>query len=378
MEDQEFQRVLAGVEAVIKVAGRAAELHNKGHFARAAQKYADAAAAVHALDADPDNLVVARLQTLQMSSLGELSQAPGADQAAALRTQLVDLLPPVMTALERRRTAGTLDAACSRPVEVLWELLPRKDADEDIAVDLMQLCRAYGREVCGEDAPGTAAGGVSASLASVSALALGKVAYVWAASYSAVRLSPLTWCIFPLNPAEVAAMLAFVLHAVDMVLEPRVEPNARALEAESLFLSNLRVQVEKREEFARQTSQYPGAVAVAAATAPALQAAWRRVLDSGVLRARGIDDIMDVNARESSERAATAAASAAAHGLRACALPDCGAREVHVKQFRMCSACRGAVYCSREHQQLHWRAHKAACKAARAAAVAETEAEAQQ
>jgi hypothetical protein len=86
-----------------------------------------------------------------------------------------------------------------------------------------------------------------------------------------------------------------------------------------------------------------------------------------------------VNVRETGERNAAAAASAAAHGLQACALPECGAREVHAKQFRMCAACRGAVYCGREHQQLHWRAHKAACNASvGAAAAAAKEDEAQQ
>jgi hypothetical protein len=379
---EELLRVCVGMDDVMNTANLAAALHGKGHFARAAQKYADAAAAVRALDADPDNLVVARLQTLQMSSLGELSQAPGADRAAALRTRMVDLLPDALAALERRRTAGTLAAARDRPVEVLWEVWRENDDKETV----QQLVRAYVQEVRGQDARGGAATHVSAGVGSAPAQPLGKTAYLWAASYAAVWLFPPSQCAFPLTPQGVHALLAFILHAVDMVLEPRAE-NSAALAAEALFLGNLRVQVEQYAQLMHTTQSIAAAsgymVVCAAPEACAdaalqLQAAWRRVLDSGVLRTRGIDDVINMNVRESHERAAAAAVSALAHGLRDCALPECGAREVHAKQFRMCSACHGAVYCGHEHQQLHWRAHKAACKAARAAAEAEPEAEAQQ
>jgi hypothetical protein len=54
----------------------------------------------------------------------------------------------------------------------------------------------------------------------------------------------------------------------------------------------------------------------------------------------------------------------ARHGLRRCALPDCGAVEPHPKAFKVCSRCRGAVYCSAAHQREDWRRHKRAdgCK----------------
>ena len=50
-----------------------------------------------------------------------------------------------------------------------------------------------------------------------------------------------------------------------------------------------------------------------------------------------------------------------------CGAPD--GRERGLKPLKMCAACRGARYCSASrHQQAHWPEHKAACKAARAAA----------
>jgi hypothetical protein len=61
-----------------------------------------------------------------------------------------------------------------------------------------------------------------------------------------------------------------------------------------------------------------------------------------------------------------AAADVARHGLRACALPGCGAMEPHPKMFKVCSRCRRACYCSAAHQQQDWRRHKRedACVAA--------------
>jgi hypothetical protein len=61
-----------------------------------------------------------------------------------------------------------------------------------------------------------------------------------------------------------------------------------------------------------------------------------------------------------------AAADVARHGLRACALPGCGATEPQPKTFKVCSRCRRACYCSPAHQAQDWRRHKRedACAAA--------------
>ena len=67
--------------------------------------------------------------------------------------------------------------------------------------------------------------------------------------------------------------------------------------------------------------------------------------------------------------------SLTAPGLRTCALPGCGAKEVHPGHFKNCGGCLTVVYCCREHQVAGWPAHKKACKAARKAAAAAEEEE---
>jgi hypothetical protein len=375
MERQEFRRVFDGFEAVIAITKRAAALHGKGHVARAAQKYADAAALARALDAGTDSLVVAKLQAAQMSALSELTRAPGADVVTTLRTMFSDLLPAAMAAVERRRAAGTLAAARSRPVEMLWDICMEEPGGD---AHMKQLLNAYIHEVLGGDAAGgTATGHVPAGVASASMQPLGKTTYVGAAAFATARLSPPLQIRFPLAPQEARATLAFVHRAVDMVLEPRGE-HSSALEAEALLLGHLKAHAQHAPTSLRAAAAAGHALAGADDTTLQLQAAWRRIQDSDVLRARGIEDLMEVRLQGARERDAAAAASAAAHGLRACALPGCAAREVHAKQFRVCAACRGAAYCEREHQQLHWPAHKPACKAARAAAAAAAAAQQQQ
>ena len=64
---------------------------------------------------------------------------------------------------------------------------------------------------------------------------------------------------------------------------------------------------------------------------------------------------------------AAAKAAAAPERMRACALGSCGVREAFAGQHKLCGGCAAVVYCCKEHQVAVWPAHKAACKAARAA-----------
>jgi hypothetical protein len=61
-----------------------------------------------------------------------------------------------------------------------------------------------------------------------------------------------------------------------------------------------------------------------------------------------------------------AAADAARHGLRRCALPACHAQEPHPKLFKLCGRCRGVAYCGAAHCAEDWKRHKRedGCKAA--------------
>jgi hypothetical protein len=63
-------------------------------------------------------------------------------------------------------------------------------------------------------------------------------------------------------------------------------------------------------------------------------------------------------------------ADVAEHGLRACALPGCGAEETSVHEFKRCGACRSVAYCCAAHGAAHWAredeaggGHKRACRA---------------
>ncbi len=102
-----------------------------------------------------------------------------------------------------------------------------------------------------------------------------------------------------------------------------------------------------------------------------LWAPWQRLQASGVLQRRQVDDISATsNATFEASRVA-AEAEVAARGLRACSLPSCGAREAHVSHYKLCGACKTAVYCSKAHQTEDWKRHKVECKAARLAAAAQ-------
>jgi hypothetical protein len=57
-------------------------------------------------------------------------------------------------------------------------------------------------------------------------------------------------------------------------------------------------------------------------------------------------------------RQQAAAADAARHGLRRCALPACDAQEPHPKLFKLCGRCRDAAYCCPAHSVEDWKRHK--------------------
>ena len=99
-------------------------------------------------------------------------------------------------------------------------------------------------------------------------------------------------------------------------------------------------------------------------------ATWRRLLQSGLLRARGINDGIDAVHEHHKQSRAAANASLAANELHKCALAECTARKAHASHYKRCYACHTVCYCCKEHQVADWPSHTAACKAARKAAAA--------
>jgi hypothetical protein len=83
---------------------------------------------------------------------------------------------------------------------------------------------------------------------------------------------------------------------------------------------------------------------------------------------KNVEEMTRISIRALAADRERASADVARHGLRACALPECGQAEPHPKAFKLCGRCRGVVYCSAAHQQEDWRRHKRddGCKAATA------------
>ena len=111
---------------------------------------------------------------------------------------------------------------------------------------------------------------------------------------------------------------------------------------------------------------------------PVMEASFRAMLETrwtspdmvSILRMRGSGEknltaIVD-DWRSKSEAAQRA--DVAEHGLLVCALPGCDKREVTVREFKVCSACRAVAYCSAEHGGLQWAGgHKHECNDLKAA-----------
>jgi hypothetical protein len=120
-----------------------------------------------------------------------------------------------------------------------------------------------------------------------------------------------------------------------------------------------------------------GAFAPGDPVAARIMPAWEKLVRIRSLSGRGGGFLAHVaNVRrtnDASNRAMVESLASAGSALRVCASAECGAREVHPNQFKLCAACKTVVYCSKEHQAAHWLAHKTACKAARKAAAEQAE-----
>ncbi len=165
-------------------------------------------------------------------------------------------------------------------------------------------------------------------------------------------------CVYfpPPEAALLAAHVSFFCDALELMAQPRNFDARSWTDAESVLTGQ--VQHEAGMGHIRADNEHGAR----------MLAAWARLQRSGVLEERGIAH--GVKSMVRGQRAAEAAgtAAAAAKGLHACALSACAARELNAGQHKKCSACRTVGYCSKAHQVQDWPQHKAACKAARAAA----------
>jgi len=325
---------------------KAEEFHRRGHLLRGAEIFGRAAAAVRALDSGPDSLVVVHLQQLQAQSM--LNYAAVVDDAtadarvlAAHRTDCVALLSAVVTALERRRVAGTLlEGKCSAAEEA-WRVAHLRGLSFSPAE------AAHVATLVGYDVYVRVADTITCMFLN---------AWYFAAECSATQFQ---------------AFAQHVVHAADLVQLPR-SLDTMATSGEIDFARGMSAALAADDSGVPMVQRRGQ---LDARLVQLLMAAWQRLQRSGVLEARGIlDERRRLEAETACDKLGAAVRSAmAAPGLRSCALEGCGAREAHPQHFKRCSACQAVVYCSKEHQLEAWPAHKAACKAARKAKAASSD-----
>jgi hypothetical protein len=330
------------VSRVVALGNKALALGNRGHYARAAEIYAEAVAAAQALH-QPDCLIVAHLQAAHTDALlrhAETAGVPETRHNELKRSAFLEVLPAAMASLQRRLAAGTLLPGACRPHEVAW----------------FEAITAHGHALAAKTTQN--AKRVPCTAAEISA---------WSAcvGYDACMLTArisLELCALgtdevsarTLNVPETTAAVAcsvFVESAFDMIQLC----NLPASTTEAALVRHAQIVIEEEQCFRRTSNEWHARIL----------AAWRRLRSSGVLQRRGILEGVSGVMADLAHQSATAAATAAARGgLRLCALHTCGAQEVHASQFKRCSACSGVVYCCKEHQVQDWPAHRAACRAA--------------
>ena len=315
-------------------------LKDKGRYARAAEKFGDAAAAAAQELAAEDCLVVALLRAAQADALichGSVPSLAAAERGESLQTVLSVLLPQLVSTLTRRKAAGTLLPGSCRAAEVAWE---RDMTERKLLKDGMPV-----KEAC--------------ACAVAAASEVGLDAYMYAAT-DALKLLEF------MEPYGLArdmqlSQAAFVASAFELLARPRVP---LFVIVDGVYQGTLPSPVE--QGLAQVYRIACTGFNLDREVRTLMADAWRHVELSGAVVMRELGDEPDP-AKMINTRFAAAAADAAVRGLRECALVGCASKEVHVSQFKRCAACQQAFYCCREHQLADWPSHKAACKAARKA-----------
>ena len=317
---------------VIALARKGEELGMKGHDARAAEKFRLAAEEAEKVLPDPDCLVTCALRHEQISALlhhATASAVKPADADDAVREAFLRLLPPVMAALERRKAAGTLLPGSCRPVEEAYQMTVKRQN-----LELAGITRA-----------------LAVRDAAVLAPLVGVSTYIIAAACVTYMLvNSKATRVFVLSDEQKNAGYLFIASAMDLMMLPRDYGSWVA--GEPGLVSELRLLIPEVSDIDDPATKQ-------------LCAAWRRLLRSGVLRARDIDTGIDARDQQEQRMRAAAEADLAAGRMQQCALSSCVARESHASQFKRCGACRTVCYCCREHQVEDWLSHKVACKATR-------------
>ena len=320
---------------IVALTCRAETLRGGALYARAADKVGEAATAMDALDCEPDNLVAVLLRAKRLSDLLAAAYDTGFEPAgrrAAVRQDALLELPRAITALRRREAARTLLRGRCRALEEAFHC----------AMELEHF------KSCGLPLPKQHKVDVVASL----------VGY-----YAFMVVAEAACCYFlnvvyreQLDEAETALtcdLMVFVASALDYI-HSGVMVRRESFCAEGDVARMVRKALEEDRVLPLDTD-----------AGRKLCSAWRRLKRSGELtgpRLTGWKELED--AVKTPHPLHISAATLY------CEMPECGAPEMRAGAFKKCGACKKALYCCKEHQVDDWPRHKAACKAARAAAAA--------
>jgi hypothetical protein len=322
------------MQVAVELCHKGMELMLKGHFARAAEKLAAAVAAAEAVQ-PADCLVLAELRLRLVGAVSAHSSLPGvldAEKAAGRRKCWLTLLPAVIATVQRRTAAGTiLPGRCLPEEEALYWELKRPDPAKPppTEANFALTTTLLGRDVS-----------TRAAIQTVPLLfdtPRGDVPY--------------------LSDEQLLSFDACVASALDLMLVP-YQYNAGTVSltrTDTMLLTHLKKMSDNRVNNIANSSEAQ------------LPRAWRSVQLSGVLDDERVIGIGSKLA-EGGVQYIVAAQNVPASSLRGCQLAACAAREAHVSHFRLCGACKQAVYCCKEHQVSDWPAHRRACKAAQNAA----------
>ena len=251
------------------------------------------------------------------------AQSETAERAHALRHRaLVELLPSVMAVVERRRLAGTLLYGKIAPHEVEWHRQHHAPAGKCDATMAGLLAQFVGYETY---------------------LRVARLAMSWLFTGHKFSLP---------TPAQMQQNISCAATALDLMSAPRLREN-ETFNFEAALLNEVCHLLKDEATISREHRDV-------------LSDALGRLADSGVVEQRDLRGAVRDMLQWSQDVEAKAQAEKEAPRLQSCA--HCGAREVHVAQFKRCSACKCPRFCSKECQLANWPAHKAACKAARKAA----------
>lgn len=321
---------------IVELGQKASELVAKGHLLRAAEYHGRAADTARALG--DDNLVLVSSLLSKVWALGSywttfFSGVPGQEESShsfAAVKEGITLLSESVASLERRRVAGTLLEGKCTELEESWFEVPEHCRKGLTGAELRSLAKLVGYEQ-----------------------------YLRAAVQATPYLS------ITLHRGAVSNMQAqqFVRHlvqALELMQLPR-RHNDKPLPFEAKLYEGLCL-----------ATAHAGALLGEPRLLQVLTDAKQRLERSGVLQLRKIGEqsrAPPAGSQSIADFEAAVVNSMAAPGLRHCALASCGAKEAHPSHYKACAACRGVVYCCKEHQQQHWPSHKAACKAARKEAV---------